>query len=793
MTALDALVGMRHLPPVHAMALPAMADALPLGLDAVFRAVARASIEGGLFALAIWAITRALPRLPARARATLWWLACARFVVSLAGVAPIGVPVPVTLPEPVTRALAAPAVVAPAGDAADRAATAMAAGVTTRPHGAAATLAPARRTPGPLASGSGTTAHPAAGTSSAPSSAARLLAGPIPGDTFTMAGLTLRAATAASVAIGWATRAGAWPWTAWAGAAWLILLALALAKLDADARRTVVLVRGATPLGPDAAPLVADLSARFGVAGTPDVRVSPTVRSPQLVWAGHAAVLLPSAARSAWSHRALSLALAHELAHLGRHDLLWGAAASVANRLFVFHPLARLAAREYAVAREAACDAAVLARLDASPVDYGRLLLALGVARRPALTLPGAAWSARSLRRRLVMLEHHASATRAGARWIVLPAALAAGLIGLTAAAPKDPQAAQAPATGPAATGVSGGVAGGVPGGVAAGIGTGVDAGVAGGIADGVADGTQAGATGGIAQAVPDGAAAGVATGSGWSQGWLGTPSEAWSTGWSEGWSGEASADASRQAPPPPPSPPPAPRAPAPPPPPPPPPPPRHLRHAGGFHDAADAWIYFSGDHTTMDGSRNDRRRAEAQRKGNERLFWFARDGKEYVVRDAATLDAIDKLFAPERELAENQQRLASAQAKRAEEQAEFAAQQSAVAGRMAELGARQAALGAEHARLAAEMHRVDERAGEAKARELETRSDELEHEMRKLEDEMRPFEASMRAMEPEMEKLGREMEALAEQMVERSARAGRELADLLTRSIASGVAQPAR
>ena len=706
-------------------------DGLPLWLDAIFRAVTRASVEGGLFALAIWAVTRALPKLPAHARATLWWLACARFVVSLAGIAPFGIPVPFSLPDPVTRALTPPVVVAPAGDPAGSSAPAEPA-ATTRPDPAAPVQT--HRIASSETRGRDAKPEPRGGASSAPQVEARTIAIPTAGGGFTLAGLTLRAASAASVAIGWATRVGAWPWTSWAGAAWLALLALACAKLVTDARRTHVLVRGAAPLGSDTAPLVADLAARFGVAGTPDVRVSPAVRSPQLVWAGHAAVLLPSAARSAWSHRALSLALAHELAHLGRHDLVWGAAASVANRLFVFHPLARLAAREYAVAREAACDAEVLARLEASPVDYGRLLLALGVARRPALTLPGAAWSARSLKRRLVMLEHHATATGTRARWIVLAAALVAGLIGLTAAAPKDPQAAQAPAEGTA-------------------VGSGASSGAPGQVPDAtVSDTTPAGAT---------------------------------------------SSDWSWQAPPPPPpapaAPPARPASPAPPAPLPPPLPPRSMMHLGEFHDVADAWIYFTGDHTMMDGSRNDRRRAEAQRKGNERLFWFARDGKEYVVRDAATLDAIDKLFAPQRDLADSQERIASAQAKRAEEQARFAEKQAAVAGRMAEVGARQAALGAEHARLAAEMHRVDERSSQTKERELESRSHDLEREMRKLEEEMRPFEESMRAMEPEMEKLGREMEQLAEQMEEHAARFGRELADLLTRSIASGAAQPTR
>ena len=76
------------------------------------------------------------------------------------------------------------------------------------------------------------------------------------------------------------------------------------------------------------------------------------------------------------------MALAHELMHVRRRDVLLGCIPALAERLYFFHPLARLAAREYVIAREAACDAAVVRALDVPADDYGRLLLRLGVTRR---------------------------------------------------------------------------------------------------------------------------------------------------------------------------------------------------------------------------------------------------------------------------------------------------------------------------------------------------------------------------------------------------------------------------
>ena len=101
------------------------------------------------------------------------------------------------------------------------------------------------------------------------------------------------------------------------------------------------------------------------------------------------------------------MALCHELAHMKRGDVWLGCVPAAAERIFFFHPLAHLAAREYVFWREAACDAAVLAALDAAPQSYGRLLLDLGVSRqRATLAAAGAAWSFSNLRRIIVMLDH---------------------------------------------------------------------------------------------------------------------------------------------------------------------------------------------------------------------------------------------------------------------------------------------------------------------------------------------------------------------------------------------------
>lgn len=102
----------------------------------------------------------------------------------------------------------------------------------------------------------------------------------------------------------------------------------------------------------------------------------------------------------------LELVLAHELAHLHRRDLWLGVVPQLARILFFFHPLVAIALREYALAREAACDALALRTLGTAPRDYGVFLLRWGTTRRESgLAAAAVAPSAQQLRRRLEMLR----------------------------------------------------------------------------------------------------------------------------------------------------------------------------------------------------------------------------------------------------------------------------------------------------------------------------------------------------------------------------------------------------
>ncbi|MFY0580912.1 hypothetical protein ACN28S_47690 [Cystobacter fuscus] len=66
---------------------------------AVARTLWQVSWQAALWALGVWALTRAWPRLPASVRTTLWWLVALKCTVGLCAVGAVRLPL---LPAPET-------------------------------------------------------------------------------------------------------------------------------------------------------------------------------------------------------------------------------------------------------------------------------------------------------------------------------------------------------------------------------------------------------------------------------------------------------------------------------------------------------------------------------------------------------------------------------------------------------------------------------------------------------------------------------------------------------------------
>jgi beta-lactamase regulating signal transducer with metallopeptidase domain len=315
-------------------------------------------------------------------------------------------------------------------------------------------------------------------------------------------------------------------------ALWIAGLLILCRKAFRQLRYTRWIVRSAEPVREGwVRTAFAEICERLGIRRAPDLRGSGEVRTPQVTGLAQPVVLIPRSGFERLTPAEVSMTLCHELVHLRRKDLWLGWVPALAHRIFFFHPLAALAVREYAIAREAACDAEVLRILGSAPQAYGRLLLRWGVApRETGLAAAGASPSLQNLKRRLQMLQQNDNKRRVSGWWWLAGAAVLAGLVPLRivaqdrapeatpapeiaeapeaaavpdaveapefAPAPEPAEAPEAPAPRPGA--IQGGVRGGVPGGIKGGVRGGIPGGVKGGVAGGVEGAIAGGVAGGV-------------------------------------------------------------------------------------------------------------------------------------------------------------------------------------------------------------------------------------------------------------------------------------------------------
>ena len=100
---------------------------------------------------------------------------------------------------------------------------------------------------------------------------------------------------------------------------------------------------------------IKEIANRYGVKREVIVRVSTSISSP-LTWGmSKPVILLPEKFRS-WSHQRLQRILAHEMAHIARHDWLTKLLANIVRAAFWFLPPVWLVARKLECYAELACD-----------------------------------------------------------------------------------------------------------------------------------------------------------------------------------------------------------------------------------------------------------------------------------------------------------------------------------------------------------------------------------------------------------------------------------------------------
>ncbi len=478
-------------------------------------------------------------------------------------------------------------------------------------------------------------------------------------------------------------------WRAVVAGIWILGVTFAMVAMIGQVRRTAR-IRGHTArVDARVHRAIAQLGPLVGLPNVPAAGVSDEVDAPMVVGLFRPMIVLPANRFGALSMQEQDMALCHELVHVRRRDLWLGCVPALAERLFFFHPLAHLAAREYLVAREAACDREVLRLLDAPPHDYGRLLLTLGVTpMRARFAAAGTSQSFSDLKRRIAMLGHGSPS---------LPGRMAGWLLAAVAVCALIPVHLGArPSSGPIVL----------------------------------------------------------------------APRQLKAWPWAENAKGSPVIAQNEKA----------------------------ARQKGERLE----FVLITGDHDgmTMSGSSSDARRVKRLRKGNERLFWFRKNGKEFVVRDAAALDEVDGIIQPMREIGAKQGEVGAKQGAIGAKQGEVGAKQGNVGARQGAIGAKQGAIGAQQGALATREMRAasesEKREIEQERKRLDDEMQALDREMQKLNDEMERAGQPMNGLDDQMRVLSAEMDVLSRQMDEASAKADTEMVALAERLIRNGLAQAA-
>ena len=162
-------------------------------------------------------------------------------------------------------------------------------------------------------------------------------------------------------------------------------------------------------------PALAPIAARCGLAPAPPLRTSPRFSGPVTAGVLRPAIVLPSG-HERWTHARLEAVLAHECAHIARHDTRAALLIAVTRALYWFHPVAWRLHHHTARLMEQACDDFALRVLGdsrayanallatasptANPNHIGALAMASHLSSRIDRVLSGAPAGAGILRRR---------------------------------------------------------------------------------------------------------------------------------------------------------------------------------------------------------------------------------------------------------------------------------------------------------------------------------------------------------------------------------------------------------
>lgn len=121
--------------------------------------------------------------------------------------------------------------------------------------------------------------------------------------------------------------------------------------------------------------LVEEFRSRFGLRRSIRLVTSDRTLTPFTVGLRHPVIYLPESLIRLQARESISAVIAHEIAHIKRHDAVWILLQHLLHCAYFFHPVVWFANRRIHDAREQICDQLAIATCRMSPSSYGYSLL----------------------------------------------------------------------------------------------------------------------------------------------------------------------------------------------------------------------------------------------------------------------------------------------------------------------------------------------------------------------------------------------------------------------------------
>ena len=157
---------------------------------------------------------------------------------------------------------------------------------------------------------------------------------------------------------------------------------------------------------------------------------SAAVEVPSVIGSLRPVILLPASALTGMTPEQIEMVLAHELAHIRRHDFLINLLQAVAETLMFYHPAVWWMSRRVRIERENCCDDLAIA-VCGNPIQYARALTRLEELRAHAPAITVAATGGSLLERIRRIVAERAESTSSTSRWLAAIAMLSVVIIAL--------------------------------------------------------------------------------------------------------------------------------------------------------------------------------------------------------------------------------------------------------------------------------------------------------------------------------------------------------------------------